>query len=72
MHHYLGVEQIVTGGYNPRGNAFVERFMHTLGHMLEESHRTKSITISKTPCSELCLRTIAHDGFREELGWEMC
>ncbi len=34
MNHYLGVEQITTGGYNPRGNAIVERFMHTLGHML--------------------------------------
>ncbi len=28
--HYLGVEQITTGGYNPRGNAIVERFMHAL------------------------------------------
>ncbi len=34
MNHYLGVEQSTTGGYNPRGNAIVERFMHTLGHML--------------------------------------
>ncbi len=34
MNHYLGVEQITTGGYNPRGNAIVERFMHILGHML--------------------------------------
>jgi hypothetical protein len=34
MNHYLGVEQITTGGYNPRGNTIVERFMHTLGHML--------------------------------------
>jgi hypothetical protein len=34
MNHYLGVERITTGGYNPRGNAIVERFMHTLGHML--------------------------------------
>ncbi len=33
MNHYLGVEQITTGD-NPRGNAIVERFMHTLGHML--------------------------------------
>jgi hypothetical protein len=32
--HYLGVEQITIGGYNPRGDAIVERFMHTLGHML--------------------------------------
>jgi transposase InsO family protein len=34
MSHYLGVEQITTGGYNPRGNAIVERFVHYLGHML--------------------------------------
>ncbi len=34
MYHYLGVEQITTGSYNPRDNAIVERFMHTLGHML--------------------------------------
>ena len=34
MNHYLGVEQITTGGYNSRGNAIVERFIHTLGHML--------------------------------------
>jgi hypothetical protein len=34
MNHYLGVEQITTGGYNPRGNSIVERFMDTLVHML--------------------------------------
>jgi hypothetical protein len=34
MNNYLGVEQIITGGYNPRGNAIVERFMQALGHML--------------------------------------
>ncbi len=34
MSHYLGVEQSTTGGYNPRGNAIVERIMLTLGHML--------------------------------------
>ena len=34
MNHYLGVEQITTGGYNPRGDAIVKQFMHTLGHML--------------------------------------
>ncbi len=34
MNHYLGVEPITTGGNNPRGNASVERFMHTLRHML--------------------------------------
>ncbi len=30
MNRYLGVEQITTGGYKPRGNAIVERFTHTL------------------------------------------
>jgi hypothetical protein len=34
MNRYLGVEQITTGSYNPRGNVIVERFMHTRGHML--------------------------------------
>ncbi len=34
MNHYcLGVEQIITGGYKPRGNAIVRRFMHILGHI---------------------------------------
>jgi hypothetical protein len=40
MNHYLGVEKITTGGYNPRGNAIVERFMNTLGHMLRIAHVT--------------------------------
>ena len=34
MNTYLGIEQITTGGYNPRANAVAERFMSTLGHML--------------------------------------
>ena len=34
MNTYLGIEQISTGGYNPRANAIAERFMATLGHML--------------------------------------
>ena len=34
MNTYLGIEQISTGGYNPRANAVAERFMATLGHML--------------------------------------
>ena len=34
MNSYLGIEQITTGGYNPRANAVAERFMATLGHML--------------------------------------
>ncbi len=33
-YRYLGVEQITNGGYNHRDNAIVEKFMHTLGHML--------------------------------------
>ena len=34
MNEYLGIDQITTGGYNPRSNAIAERFMSTLGHML--------------------------------------
>ena len=34
MNEYLGIDQITTGGYNPRSNAVAERFMSTLGHML--------------------------------------
>ena len=34
MNTYLGIDQIGTGGYNPRANAVVERFMATLGYML--------------------------------------
>jgi hypothetical protein len=58
MNHYLGVKQITTGGYNPRGNAIVERFMHTLGQCYE-SLQTMSTAISKTTCSALRLHTVA-------------
>ncbi len=62
MNHYLGVEQITTGGYNPRGNAIVELFMHTLAraHAKNRIERMRSITTSKTICSALRSRTIAH------------
>ncbi len=30
MNQYLGIKQITTGGYNPRSNAVVERFMQHL------------------------------------------
>ncbi len=30
MNKYLGIKQITTGGYNPRSNAVVERFMQHL------------------------------------------
>ena len=30
MNQYLGIKQITTGGYNPRSNAMVERFMQHL------------------------------------------
>jgi len=46
MNTYLGIEQITTGGYNPRANAVAERFMSTLGHMLRvcSDAEYKSIT----------------------------
>ncbi len=61
MNRYLGVEQSTTNCYNPRGNAIVERFMHTLGRMLSwnESLQTMSIAISKTTYSVLRSHTIA-------------
>ena len=34
MNKFLNIRQIHTGGYNPRGNAIVERLMHTLNAML--------------------------------------
>jgi hypothetical protein len=40
MNHYLGVEQITTGGYNPRGNAIVERFTAKIRR--DESTRQRS------------------------------
>jgi hypothetical protein len=30
MNTYLGIQQVTTGGYNPRSNAVVERFMQHL------------------------------------------
>lgn len=51
MNHYLGVEQITTGGHNPRGNANVERFMHTLGHMLRVASKDEYNNIQDyVPC----------------------
>jgi transposase InsO family protein len=40
MNAYLGVTQITTGGHNARGNATVERVMHSLGHMLRTAPQT--------------------------------
>jgi len=40
MNAYLGVTQITTGGHNARGNATVERVMHSLGHMLRTAPLT--------------------------------
>ena len=36
MNKFLGIRQIHTGGYNPRGNAIAERFMQTLNAMLRK------------------------------------
>ena len=36
MNRYLGIDQISTGGHNPRSNAVVERFMQTLNGMLRK------------------------------------
>jgi hypothetical protein len=33
---YLNIKQIVTGGYNPRGNAICERANQTLGNMIRK------------------------------------
>ncbi len=59
MNHYLGVDQTTTGGYNPRGNALVGRFMHTLGHMLRIASSERC-----TSESRLCDGSFndAHDG----------
>ena len=51
MNSYLGIEQITTGGYNPRGNAVAERFMATLGHMLRVSSDAEYKAIDEyLPC----------------------
>ena len=36
LNSYLGITQVSTGGYNPRANAIVERFMQTLNSMLRK------------------------------------
>ena len=36
INKYLGIKQIQTGGYNPRGNAICERVNQTLGAMLRK------------------------------------
>ncbi len=60
MNHYLGVEQITTGGYNPRGNAIVERFMHTLGHMLRIASNEEYNNLKDYLQCIAFARTIAH------------
>ena len=42
---YLGIEQIVTGGHNPRGNAICERANQTLGAMLRKLSDTEYANI---------------------------
>jgi len=37
---YLNIQQIVTGGHNPRGNAICERANQTVGNIHDsEAHR---------------------------------
>ena len=36
LNEYLGINHVSTGGYNPRANAIVERFMQTLNSMLRK------------------------------------
>ena len=36
LNNYLGIQHVSTGGYNPRANAIVERFMQTLNSMLRK------------------------------------
>lgn len=36
MNRYLGIDNVTTGGHNPRGNATVERFMQTLNAALRK------------------------------------
>ena len=36
MCKYLGIEQVVTGGHNPRGNAICERVNQTIGSMIRK------------------------------------
>jgi len=36
MNRYLGIDNITTGGHNPRGNSTVERFMQTLNACLRK------------------------------------
>ena len=44
---YLGIEQIVTGGHNPRGNAICERVNQTLGAMLRKLSDTEYANIKE-------------------------
>ena len=47
MTKYLGIEQIVTGGHNPRGNAICERVNQTLGAMLRKLSDTEYANIKE-------------------------
>ena len=44
---YLNIQQIVTGGHNPRGNAICERANQTLGNMIRKLS-DKEYTLIKT------------------------
>ena len=49
LNSYLGIDHVSTGGYNPRANAIVERFMQTLNSMLrkfsDEDYRNIKINL---------------------------
>ena len=44
---YLGIQQIVTGGHNPRGNAICERVNQTLGAMIRKLSDSEYKTLAE-------------------------
>lgn len=59
---YLNIQQIVTGGHNPRGNAICERANQTLGNMIRKLS-DKEYTLIKThalPAFQFAMNTTYH------------
>jgi hypothetical protein len=59
---YLNIQQIVTGGHNPRGNAICERANQTLGNMIRKLS-DKEYTLIKThalPALQFAMNTTYH------------
>jgi transposase InsO family protein len=50
MNRHLGVDNVTTGGHNPRGNATVERFMQTLNAALRKCSDKECKEIG--PCTQ--------------------